>query len=101
MAEESGYANDDNRRAERGLMGSLGTPGDQPRKLLENAREMCLTLERGQHHFNPEIPWKTRRPRQTMKMGFIIVLSWEHMETSPETFGKNPQGKTLKSTRIF
>ena len=95
MAEGSGYANDDNRRAERGLMGSLGTPGDQPRKLLENAREMCLT------HFNPEIPWKTRRPRQTMKMGFIIVLSWEHMETSPETFGKNPQGKSLKSTRIF
>ena len=110
MAEESGYANDDNRRAERGLMGSLGTPGDQPRKLLENAREMSLdpgnVSDPGKRaasllETNPEIPWKTGRPRQTMKMGFIIVLSWEHMETSPETFGKNPQGKTLKSTRIF
>ena len=36
-----GYANDDNSRAERGMMGSLGTPVDQPRKLLENARQMC------------------------------------------------------------
>ena len=29
--EFGGYANDDNRRAERWMMGSLGTPGDQPR----------------------------------------------------------------------
>ena len=38
------YANDDNRRAERGMMGSLGTPGDQARKLLENALEMGLEM---------------------------------------------------------
>ena len=29
--EFGGYANDDNRRAEWWMMGSLGTPGDQPR----------------------------------------------------------------------
>ena len=72
-------------------MGSLGTPGDQPRKLLENAREMCLTLERGEHHFNPEIPWKTRRPRQTMKMGFIMSIIMGTDGDKPRNFWKNPQ----------
>ena len=53
-------------------MGSLGTPGPQPRKLLENALEMSLdpgnVSDPGKRaasllETNPEIPWKTGRPR--------------------------------------
>ena len=105
MAEESGYANDDNRRAERGLMGSLGTPGDQPRKLLENAREMSLdpgnVSDPGKRaasllETNPEIPWKTGRPRQTTKMGFIMSII---MGTHGDKPRKIPRPSHLASGR--
>ena len=54
------YANDDNRRAERGMMGSLGTPGDQPRKLLENMATKFLIWKALLEHLetNPGNFWK-------------------------------------------
>ena len=39
-----GYANDDNRRAERWMMGSLGTPGDQPRNFWKKPPDRNLML---------------------------------------------------------
>ena len=49
------------------MMGSLGTPGDQPRKLLENMATKFLI-------------WK-------------VLL--EHLETSPENFWKMPWKEKL------
>ena len=42
--EFGGYANDDNRRAERWMMGSLGTPGDQPRNFWKKPPDRNLML---------------------------------------------------------
>ena len=43
--EFGGYANDDNRRAERWMMGSLGTPGDQPRNFWKSLQTETFDVE--------------------------------------------------------
>ena len=57
------------------MMGSLGTPVDQPRKLLENARQMCLEM----------CLWKCLAGNKSGNVSGSgqRVASWEHLETYP------------------
>ena len=76
--EFGGYANDDNRRAERWMMGSLGTPGDHPWKLLENTLQMCLQMSLT----------SVTLERQTLQTG--LRDDWQYQNGC--FFGKVPNG---------